>query len=156
MVGPYSLAAQPQSRLLSLPQEIRLGIFDYMSLAPTPADQPVWLGTYFTCRQLFLEMSSYLKPATSFKTVVDNILGPGSEFHHGVWAYVDEVDKPLPLKLRRSKSSFDLVRCVTLFMPWRMSEKHFSILRGVYALFVDHIRVKTSVSKATRADSAWG
>jgi hypothetical protein len=57
------IARQPNSRLLNIPAEVRLLLYDYMTLSPSTAAHLDWLGAYFACRQLQDEMRKFLKPA---------------------------------------------------------------------------------------------
>ncbi|KAF2648897.1 hypothetical protein K491DRAFT_698537 [Lophiostoma macrostomum CBS 122681] len=53
---------QPDSRLLSLPAEIRLHIWEYMTLSPVTEDSLHWTGAFFTCRQMQLELKKESQP----------------------------------------------------------------------------------------------
>ncbi|KAF2646683.1 hypothetical protein P280DRAFT_512841 [Massarina eburnea CBS 473.64] len=57
-----AIVSQPRNNLLTLPSELRLLIFDYMELSPMRPECLGWLGAYFTCRQLHVEMRKHLKP----------------------------------------------------------------------------------------------
>ena len=50
------------SRLLDLPAEIRIMIWECMTLCPETPDCLEWTGAYFTSRQVQLEMRDALKP----------------------------------------------------------------------------------------------
>ena len=68
--GPISLfqdigldyVLQPQSRLLSLPSELRNHIYSYFTLSPLSTDFPDWQGVYFASRQLHWEIRGMLSP----------------------------------------------------------------------------------------------
>ncbi|KAF2113515.1 hypothetical protein BDV96DRAFT_688507 [Lophiotrema nucula] len=153
MAGSRPVVAQPQSRLLSLPAEVRLGIFDYMSLAPTIEGQTAWLGFYFTCRQLLSEMCAHLNPAAEFQNTINKALVSSSVYcHRRHFAS----DPPMSPKLRLADPVFGLVQGVTLHVPWKTSEELFTMLRVVFALYLNHLRVTTSESVVAPPFTGWG
>ncbi|KAF2269502.1 hypothetical protein CC78DRAFT_540042 [Lojkania enalia] len=74
MLGPSQRAAAPgASRLLSLPTEIRLQIYDYMTLSPKTIEGTMWTGAYFVCRQIQTEMKAHLKPERDVPLLLGSI-----------------------------------------------------------------------------------
>lgn len=66
-----SFIHQRGSKLLELPLEVRLAIYDYMDLSTETSDCLQWMGAYFTCRQLHTEMSNALKPQNNLKKIAE-------------------------------------------------------------------------------------
>jgi hypothetical protein len=66
---PNNSTQPTTSKLLSLPAELRLSIYGYMSLSPTSADCLQWTGAYYACRQLHDEMKDALEPEEYLKDV---------------------------------------------------------------------------------------
>jgi hypothetical protein len=81
------------SKLLSLPAELRLSIYGYMSLSPTSEDCLQWTGAFYACRQLHDEMKDALQPEEYMKDVAKLTCSKRIEPHCA--AIVDLKTEPL-------------------------------------------------------------
>ncbi|KAF1948265.1 hypothetical protein CC80DRAFT_556495 [Byssothecium circinans] len=126
-----SIVAQPNSRLLSLPPELRLEIYEYMNLSPEAPDHLQWLGGYFTCRQLQSEIRDHLKPEESLE-VYTNLTCPWHQ------------DIPVVILPAPSFEQFGLVQELTVRIPIPRISSTFCcsrVLITLYALYLNNLNV---------------
>lgn len=141
------VAPQAESKLLSIPTEIRLLIFKNMTLSPASPDCLRWMGAYFTCRQIHQEMRDALKPEHDLSKHLSSI--------RDSWPPAHPVSAdPGPLH-----QVFGLVQDVTVCMPIPRPNHHgcFSaILESVYSLWLDRLYITMTGNARDRAVLPWG
>jgi hypothetical protein len=100
---------QPACKLLELPAEIRLVVYSYMNLSPDSSECLEWLGGYFACRHLHLEMRDALKPEDGLNDTTA-LTCIGRVPHTASFVEID-----------RSHDAFRLLYVVTLKLPLSQS-----------------------------------
>jgi len=127
-----SMEDYPRSTLLGLPPELRLHIYDYMSLWPTPEERANWRGAYFTCHIMHTEMREHSKLK---KEVEDNVNYMRAIHTKGTSTNI------IPDFTLQSLELFGLLHGITLVLPMPTSDDPFlmGILKPVYQLYLDNV-----------------
>jgi hypothetical protein len=116
------VGGQSASKLLELPAEVRLLIYDCMTLSPESSECLHWTGAYLACRQLYWEMRNALKPEASLKETT-TLSCTGRALHTA-----DFVD------IYRLRDPFCLLHVVTIKLP--VPEVDFCCERTLIQLYV--------------------
>ncbi|KAF1993488.1 hypothetical protein P154DRAFT_527724 [Amniculicola lignicola CBS 123094] len=130
------LAMETHSSLLSLPMELRLLMYDYMTLSPLSEGADDWTGLYYSCWQTVDEMQGYLKPLQGVKDFLDTEEERWNEWHGG-WPL-----RALP------RYSFGVLVEVSLSLPANLVHDRnlelitFNRLSPLFKLYINHLVLK--------------
>lgn len=95
-------------------------IFQYMTLSPATSESLHWVGAYFTCRQLHLEMRNTLKPENDYHELVDFVwddtlsITPGPQYTR--FGHIQEITVQISVRsLKETRCERSLV---SLYRFW--------------------------------------
>lgn len=141
---PYDVTSMSErASFLGVPPELRLQIYDYMSLWPSAEEREDWSGIYNSCRKIQDEMRLHVSLEKDIVRNLDRLRAQKATIHH-----------PFDIDPSFSASSSSLLRGLIIAIPFHlMHEFPSQLLQSVYELYLEYVTITLVTKGSTMATS---
>jgi hypothetical protein len=138
--------------LLGIPPELRLLVYDYMSLWPSVGERKDWGGVYNSCRKIQYEMAAHVTLEKDIARNLNRLRAHKIQRSFTFEPTTSNEQCPITIDPVFSASSPHLMRGITIILPFHLIDEFpHQLLQSIYELYLDHVTVtlKAEVESAT-------
>jgi len=135
-----------RANLLGIPPELRLQVYDHMSLWPSAGERKNWSGIYNSCRKIQHEMAAHVTFEKDVARNLDRLRAQKTRHPLTFEPMTSNEQYPFTIDPVFSASLSSHLRGLNIVLPFHLiNEFPRQLLQSVYELYLDHVTVTLKV-----------